>query len=275
MGLAVPAYHVCPARLPPPQVAGGPGNVNRYQVSNIFRGWRIEILAAMTDTFADEDLDVEHLSPDDDDIPGDIPPAAGASGEYTGPDMSFMDSPDFGDFVKLPKTARAREYEKRTASALKAAMLACLGNPGTEPDAAAIIYHGSSFSKAAGLLADKDERAARFIDILTSPDNPYILFALAAVPLVSQLARNHEKQLAAVPGKVKMSRAERKAQRASKPAVEVTIPFIKRKIKLPFRIKIGLSIFRTQSVDPNTLMQRVFNDPVVVRELRKQGMRNG
>jgi hypothetical protein len=229
----------------------------------------------VTDTFADDDLDVEYLPPQDDDIPGDNPPADESSGQYTGPDMSFMDSPDFGDFVRLPKTARAREYEKKTASALKAAMLACLGTPGTQPDAAAIIYHGSSFSKAAGILADRDEHAARFLDILTSPDNPYILFALAAVPLVSQLARNHEKQLAAVPDKVKMSRTQRKAQRALKPAVEITIPFIKRKIKLPFRIKIGLSIFRAQSVDPNALMQRVFTDPVVVKELRKQGMRNG
>lgn len=225
----------------------------------------------VTDTFTDEAIQdaAEDLPPIDDE------PQSG-TGEWTGPDLSFLDSPDFADFMRRPKTATARDYEKRTASALKTVMMGLLQNPSSVPDAANIIYHGTNVSAAAGMLADADKRAARFLDIITTPENPYILFAVAMVPFISQFVRNHEGTIESAPARFKQRRKLKKEGKLPpSPAATITIPVIKKKIKVPFRLHFRLSVFRSQSLPPEEITQRVFSDDKVRRELRKLGVRIG
>jgi len=227
----------------------------------------------VTDTFTDEairETAAEDLPPIADD------PQPESSDEWTGPDLSFLDSPDFADFMKRPRTATARDYEKRTASALKTVMMGLLQHPGSVPDAANIIYHGSNVSAAAGMLADADKRAARFLDIITTPENPYIVFAVAVVPFISQFIRNHEGTIETAPARFKQRRRLKKEGKLStSPAATVTLPFIKKKIRVPFRLQFRLSVFRSQSIPPEVITQRVFSDDKVRRELRKLGVRIG
>jgi len=226
----------------------------------------------VTDTFTDEAIreEVEDLPPIGDE------PQSENTGEWTGPDLSFLDSPDFADFMRRPKTATARDYEKRTASALKTVMMGLLQNPSSVPDAANIIYHGTNISAAAGMLADADKRAARFLDIITTPENPYILFAIAAIPFVSQFIRNHEGTIEAAPARFRQRRKLKKEGKLpSSPAATITLPFIKKKIRVPFRLHFRLSMFRSQSMPPEEITQRVFSDDKVRRELRKMGVRIG
>ena len=225
----------------------------------------------MTDTFAVEDLEEDILGPEADSEPSEDVPGTGQI------DTSFFEAPDFADFIKKPRSAAARDYEKRTASLLKTVAFARMQSPGGLPDAATLIYHGPKFASAAGMLAAEDKHAAKMIDLITSPENPYVMFAIAGIPLVAQLLRNHEAELAEARKHVKMTRAQRKAAAAGKPkpVAEITIPVIKKKIKvkLPFRIKF--EFFRGQSVEPAAIVNSVFSDPRVRRELRKQGINIG
>lgn len=227
--------------------------------------------ADFADEFTADELADEIIDAETEDYPEDAP------GSTEGIDTSFFDSPNFADFVKRTKTAVARDYEKRVASLVKTIAFGRMQSPGGLPDAAALIYNGANFSAASGMLAAEDKYAAKMIDIITSPENPYVVFAIAAIPMVAQLMRNHEADLQGATAKVKMTRAQRKAHAAAhpKPVAELTIPILKKKIrvKVPFRIK--LTMLRSQSVDPGTLVNVVFSDVKVRRELRKQGVKFG
>ena len=245
----------------------------RKRELNIFSGLELWISPVMTDTFTSDDLQEEVFGPDDDDAP-DFDEVLGTGQQI---DTSFFDSPNFADFVKKARTANARDYEKRVASLVKTIAFARMQSTGGLPDAAALIYHGQNFASAAGMLADADKHAAKMIDIITSPENPYVAFAIAGLPLVAQLMRNHEAQLEKLPSRVKMTRAQRKALKAAnpRPSAEITIPIIKKKLKVKIPFKLNLGILRTQSTDPGTLVNTVFSDDKVRRELRKQGIRFG
>ena len=207
------------------------------------------------------------------------PPSANGSKSRT--DYSdLFGAPDFSSFIHKPKSRIALDYEKRVLSFLKAGMLGAI-NTGNYPDAATIIALGPSFAAATGELAAADEHVAGFIDLVTAPANPYALFAMTVIPFVSQLVRNHEPQLAELTDKEKrktrrtMRKQQGKLDAQMRPALTVKIPFIKREIRLPFRIK-GINVwrrFRAQTQDPQALTYAVFSDPKVLKALEKQGIK--
>jgi hypothetical protein len=111
------------------------------------------------------------------------------------------------------------------------------------------------------------------LDLLTSPENPYIAFGIAAIPFISQIIRNHESQLEAAPAKWKQRRKLKKEGKApTRPGVSITLPFIKKKINIPVRFRVRLSVFRSQSMPTEVITQKVFSDAKVRRELRKMGV---
>lgn len=204
------------------------------------------------------------------------------TGTGTGPENpaqfdSLFNAPDLATFVKLPATATSREYEQRLKALLKAGVIGSL-NAGNLADAAALLWHGPGFAAAGGQLAEADERAKKAIDLLTTPSNPYGMFLITVIPLVAQLARNHENQIKQAPENFrnrKERRAQAKAQRATQPAVNVKLPFGKA-IKLRFAMKFPVGKmfagFKGQTQDPNAIAFRVFSDPKVVTALQKQGV---
>jgi hypothetical protein len=235
----------------------------------------------MTDTFTDQEWsppDADSLPPENGEtpyIPEDIPGRGQDDDAIT---FDFLDD-NLADFLKKPTTAKAREYQKKVNAFLNTGMRFCIQQPGLLPDAAAIIAHGGKFAKACGDLADADETAAKFLDIITSPQNPYVMFAVTAIPLVAQLIRNHEPQLAEVPGKFrnrkKSTRAERKAARMAKPGLEIRIPVLRRKMTLRLPVGLRLGYGRSQTVDPERLAAGVFANEKVRRELDKRGIQIG
>lgn len=206
------------------------------------------------------------------------PPEGNGKRDTDPADLSYLfAAPDLSQFVKTAKTATAREYEKKTAAFLKAGMIGAI-NAGQFPDAAALIKFGPGFSAATGALADADDRAKGVIDFLTTPANPYALFMITALPLVSQLWRNHERELAAGRDAVrsrKERKAQRQAERESQPKATIHLPFGKTLtvgIRARFPIKRIFASLRTQTTDPRDLTVTVFSDPKIVDYLRKQGI---
>lgn len=192
--------------------------------------------------------------------------------------FDFLDD-NLADFLKKPVTAKSREYQKKVNAFLNTGMRFCIQQPELIPDAAAIIAHGGKFAKACGDLADADDTAAKFLDIITSPQNPYIMFAVTAIPLVAQLIRNHEPQLQEMPGKFRnrkrSTKTERKAARAGKPGLEVTVPILRRKFTLRMPLNLRLGYGRSQTVDPQRLAAGVFGNEKVRKELDKRGIHIG
>jgi len=165
---------------------------------------------------------------------------------------------DLADFIKRPKTAVAREYEKKTASILNAAMRGTISSPSTVADAAAIIQYGEGVSAAAGEWAQEDEKARKMIDLIATPSSPVVMFVMAAIPLVAQIIRNHESEV-------------------TKPVREVSrqfrIPFIKKNVSIGMRLKFALpKRFRNATVPPELLMEGVFSHPEVIKALKKRGI---
>lgn len=237
------------------------------------RGVRIRKRDEMTASFADE-LTSEDLPPEEDPVL-DHPyyqPEPGMQGPDDA-DFDFLDVA-LAEFLKRPKTQTAREYEKKTKALLNSAMRFTITNSATVPDAAAIIVHGSAFAAAAGVLADEDKKAARLLDVICTPGNPYVMFAMAAIPLFTQLARNHEPQIAHAAQTRKERRAARKAgtPRTPRAKVNVTIPIIKRTIGIPVGFKLKFYYFKGQTIEPQALAQGVFSNEKVLAELKKRGI---
>lgn len=200
------------------------------------------------------------------------------NGQRQNPDLTeLFKAPDLAAFIKKPRTAVAKEYEDRTKAVLKAGLIGAI-NAGQLADAATLIEHGPGFASAAGYLADADERTRKVIDFISAPANPYAMFLMTALPLVSQLTRNHERELAAAPEVFrtrKQRREARKAERAAQPKAQIHLPFGKTlTIGLKARFPVGkmFAAFRTQTTSPEDITVKVFSDPAVVRELRKQGV---
>lgn len=187
---------------------------------------------------------------------------------------------DLAFLIKPRKSKRADEYTAKTASFLKAGFMGSM-NTGHGADAAAILKHGAQFARATGTLADSSERARHYLDIMTAPDSPWLGFAMTALPLISQLMRNHEATISQIPESAKRgwkeSRAARKMAKEtgiktpSGPRVNVKIPFIKKEIGLRLRVKFPIkTIFRafaSQTDHPDKLAAEVFSDPTVQKAL--------
>lgn len=142
---------------------------------------------------------------------------------------------------KQSRSERARAYEEKVAGLLNLFMKMTAANEGTVSDAAAIIEHGPALASKMGDLAAHDQRVRHGIDIITSgTENPYAAVALAALPLLSQIIRNHETETA-------------------KP-VEIRIPFTRRSFRPKIKIHLNIPVLRALTDAPRQLIERVFGD---------------
>jgi len=206
-----------------------------------------------------------------------------AGATYTNYDYdALIDAPDYSTLVKGTRSRTAREYELKVKSILKAGAMGSLRH-GNLPDAATFFRHGPALSAAAGDMADVSDQTRRAIDMLTAPDNPYVMFAVAALPMIAQLWRNHQPQIEQLQATRRQMRKYRKEhpEEFQRPEdkrknVELTLPFGR---KVSFRVGLkrnplkGLRFaIHTQTRDPGELVTMVFSDEKLVAALRKQGI---
>lgn len=159
--------------------------------------------------------------------------------------------------LKAPRrNAHSREYEAKANNLLQMGLAVTISNPRTVTDAAAILMHGDSLSKAVGDFASENEMTARILDFLDGgTNNAATALLMASAPFVLQIMRNHEP----------MAEVDTK----------ITIPFTRGKIsvKVPARLKIKLSgVPRQMTNDPTELYDKTFT-PDVVTKLEKKGLR--
>jgi len=152
-------------------------------------------------------------------------------------------------------------------------------NVGDFPDAAAILTHGPGFGAAAGQLADDNAYARATLDFLTAPSSPVILFFMTGIPLIAQIFRNHEGEIAQIPEARRQRKAAKKAQpmQAKKDREpRFTIRAFGRKWPVYWNPRIKFSKvfapFKTQTVEPTALAYTVFSDPKVQEYLKKHGV---
>jgi len=203
-----------------------------------------------------------------------------SNGHKEAPDYSdLFKAPDFSDFVKKTETAVAKEYKTKTRSFLKYVLMGAVQNNDL-PDAAAIIKHGNAFANATGTLADENEMVRKAIDIIASPANPYMAFAIAAMPLISQIFRNHEQEIKTIPDNIRSKRERRKLAKEQgikrgKPTLNLKIFGRTIKIGLGLRFPVGrfMLAVTSQSQEPQAVVYEVFSDVKVIRALEKQGIR--
>jgi hypothetical protein len=197
------------------------------------------------------------LSLEDIGISDDVPPSSNGQSDNERMKFRFIDA-DLGQFMRRPKTAVAREYEGKAAAILGMLTRNSIGNPDTIADAAAYIAYGDKLAAAAGEMAEEGEFARKFLDAIASPSSPYLAFGLAALPLVAQLMRNHEKEI------VKPVRTVR---------ASFKIPFRKKPLSIRVPLKVQLpKQFRAQTVEPKTCANLVFSNPDVIKALKKRGI---
>jgi hypothetical protein len=189
---------------------------------------------------------------------------------------SIFEAPDFSTLTRPAQTHKAKEYSDKVRSALKSGLVGAI-NIGDFPDAAAILTYGPGFADAAGQLANSSEYAAKGIDILTAPNNPYVTFVMTTIPLIGQLIRNHEQVLQDIPNARRNAKLRRRAmadaRKTEKP--RFTVRAFGKAWPIYFRTpKVGkvLGAFKAQTRDPETLTLNVFTDPKVIRALQKQGI---
>jgi hypothetical protein len=208
---------------------------------------------------------------------GDAPPADDGASPFRIEDI--LDAPDYSVLISGRRnTAIARQYRTKSNALLKS-LFAGAWNANNYPDAAAILKHGPAFSQAIGDLADREPSARAKIDILMSPGNPYVTVALALIPLVAQVARNHETQLEQIPKTWRERRAERKlrkeqgAETARKPPT-FTMKIGKRRVPVHLHVPKPkfLKAFVASSAPPENLTAEVFTDPKVQAAMQRIGI---
>lgn len=206
-----------------------------------------------------------------------IPPGGNDTpGESEDPRLNWsviLDAPEIGAFLKKEETPRAKEYRGKANSLFNAILQLRLADPNGLADVSAILQRGPTTALRAGALADENEQFRKIMDMVTAPDNPAVMLALAGIPLIMQLFRNHEGELqearnmrAARKG---MTREEKQKAKAARPRVEFR--FLGRTFKMPFRFKVNLgAMLRTNTVPPEYLVSTVIGDPKVRTELTKR-----
>jgi hypothetical protein len=195
---------------------------------------------------------------------------------------AIFDAPDFSSIVRGRRSAHAKQYESKVKSVLKSGTMGSLRS-GNFADAATILHYGPGFAAAAGDLAAANERAAKAIDLITSPESPYVAFVLVSLPFFAQLFRNHEDTLKQIPEARRVAKRRRREEKeaangTATPGKNVTmsLPFGRKvnfrvgfKFRPLARIKV---LFRVPTHDPAELTERVFSDPRLIEALRKQGV---
>lgn len=192
---------------------------------------------------------------------------------------TLFDAPNFADFITIKPNSRARSYEKRVQSMMKAGLVMSM-NAKQYPDAATFLKHGPGFAKAAGNLAAENPRAAGIIDMLTSPESPALMFALVAIPLVAQLARNHQEDFRNLNWRERRAaRKQAKLSGAVPTKPPITVHLGKRAFKIPIRFRFRMpnvkkmfSAFLAPTQHPGEIAQEVFSDETVVKALHKMGL---
>jgi hypothetical protein len=211
---------------------------------------------------------VDDLRESDEFVP---PPPESDNGEA----IKFLDA-DIGQFIKRPRTATAREYEMKTRAALNTVLRFCVQNTNTVPDAATIIAYGDDFAAAVGDVADISKPIQHGIDVILSPESPWLALAIAGIPMASQLIRNHQTQIAAAQSNFKNrpDKTARKAQRAENKANRPRVHFKlgKREISFSVPVKLKFGFLMSQTVEPKKLADGVFNNEQVVKALKKRGI---
>jgi hypothetical protein len=191
---------------------------------------------------------------------------------------ALFDAPDFSSMVRGRRSAGAKEYETKVKSVLKSGTIAAL-RAGNLADAATILHFGPGFSAAAGDLAAVNDSAKRAIDLITAPDNPFVTFALVALPFVGQLFRNHEETFRQIPELRRMSRRARReaAAEGTRKNLEIKLPFGR-----VIRLRVGLRLnslkrlrllFHLPTREPEDLVSQVFSDQKLIAALERQGIR--
>lgn len=225
------------------------------------------------DSGTDEKVQSNGAAPPDDDEPLD------KQHDYS----TLFDAPSYSDFIKTQPNSKAKSYERRVQSMVKAGMIASLNNE-NYPDAATFLKHGPGFAKAAGNLAAEDAHAAHIIEMLTAPDSPYIMFVMVGIPLVAQLFRNHQSDFEQAGSTFRARRAQKKQAQlsgvklsSSKPPI--TVHIFKREFKLPIRFRVRFPNiknmfkgFLAPTQNPQAIAAEVFSDPAVVKALHKMGL---
>lgn len=197
-----------------------------------------------------------------DDFIGEIP-------EQELPDGEQYDQPEPGFVTGSKRPPRALQYQRKTQRFLNVVMRSAAQHPSTVPDAAAIIMYGPDFCEKLGDLANHDARVRRGVDfIMEGAENPYLAFAIAALPMAAQVYRNHQEAMAprAIVEGVKRGRAEAK----SRPGRQIRIPFTKRTITVRFRLHFPS--VENFSNEPAALTEYVFGDPNISAALKKAGI---
>lgn len=196
---------------------------------------------------------------------------------------NLFDAPDYSSFIKTKPNSKAKSYEARMASMMKAGLIGSL-NAENFPDAATFLKHGPGFAKATGNLAAEDARIASIVDMLTAPESPYVMFALVAIPLVSQLLRNHKSELDEAGSSFRQKRAQRKAEKRAgikQPSTikPIKVKLFRREITVPIRVRFkfpslrnAFKAFLAPTQHPAQITNEVLGDPRVQAELRRMGI---
>jgi len=166
-------------------------------------------------------------------------------------DMTQAEMPTNPVAVGSNRNARSREYEAKVSNLLNTFLQAAAGNPATIADAAALVAHGPTVAAKTGDLADADPRVRKAVDFITSgTENPYLSLALASIPLIAQIVRNHETE---APVKV-----------------GIKIPFTKRTWKVPFSLKLRNPFLRSVTHEPLDLTAAIFGNPTIRAAMEQQ-----
>jgi hypothetical protein len=202
---------------------------------------------------------------------------------------AIFGAPDYAEIVGKKQTGKSRTYERKVQSVEKALVIGSLKR-NNFPDAAAILKNGPAFARAVGDAAAENKRVAGYVDMITAPDNPMVVLAIASIGLLGQLVRNHQPQIEAVRDEVRVGWKRRRELRKSgvklvnekEPIATSTfkLPFRKRPITIKWRFKLPLvGVFSKgimgASIDPAVLSYTVFSDPDVLVALEKQGITVG
>lgn len=194
----------------------------------------------------------------------------------------IITAPDYATFVKPARTSGAKAYETKVQSMLKTITFGSLRRNDAR-DAAALLHYGPDFASAAGDLADKNERVARMIDMLTTPDNPYFAFAIAGLGLAGQLFRNHEDRLQTIPEAVKEGWRERRTRKQAeangeraKRTLDIKLPFgrmisVGIGFKFP-KLRWARAMFKIQTRNPDELTNEVFSDDKLIKALARENI---
>lgn len=190
---------------------------------------------------------------------------------------SIFDAPAFSELIKTTQSANAKQYSAKVKSMLKSGTVAAI-KVGDFPDAAAILAYGPAFADATGQFADQNDRAAKIVDLLTSPESATLTFALTATTLLFQLIRNHESTLKELPQSRRNAKLRKRAMQDARKAEppRFTIHFFGRewpvRFKTRYSLKAVFGAFRSQTQEPEQLTMNVFTDPKVLSMLKKQGI---